>query len=196
MYDLMEDYTMTAIRSAMWIVAAVLVCCLAIALLVWWLWPEPTPAEIGVSTQLPSADKIVADVEIIDLRPKKPLRAYAPKAKSDLNLPATVQADQAKHVIATGRLDAEERPYTLSAVLDEETGQSQVYARPEPLPWFAPSRHGALGVAYGIKPGVGQVGRLYGRQDLVRSKAFVAGLQGNVDTDGDAFAGLSIEWRW
>lgn len=177
-------------------IAAVLVDFGVSALLAWWWWPTQMPRETGVSARLPTAEKVVGDVEIIDFKPKKPIRSYAPKAKVNLNLPATVQQDPDQHVLATGRLDAEERTYTLSAVADEKTGDSQVYARPEPLPLFTLSRHGALGVAYGVKPGAGQVSRLYGRQDLFRVKAFAAGVQANVDSDGDKFAGINFEWRW
>lgn len=191
-----EPATPWARWPATWKIVAALACFAVFALLAWKNWPEPMPSETSVSAPLPTADKVIRDVEIITIQPNKPLRAYAPKAKSNLNLPAPVQADPDKHVIATGKLAADERDYTLSAVLDTQTGASQVYARPEPLPWFALSRHGALGVAYGLKPGAGQVSRIYGRQDLFRSKAFVAGLQGNLDSDGDQFAGISLEWRW
>ncbi|MHB8981450.1 hypothetical protein [Thiobacillus sp.] len=155
-------------------------------------WPRDTP-DVGVSAPLPAAkevrtvEKVRTEVKVVYVYPK------AVKAK--LDLPAPVVTDDAKQVIATGKLDAEERPYTLSAVLDTETGGSQVYARPDPLPWVGPGRRGAVGVAYGLKNGHA-AGRMYAQHDLLQIKALHAGARGTVDTDGDWFAGGYVEFRF
>lgn len=155
-------------------------------------WPRPKPV-VGESVALPPA-KEVRTVEKIIERPKV-VYVYPQKAKQALNLPQDVVADQAKKAIATGKLDAEEREYSLTAVLDTETGDSQVYARPEPLPWIGAGRRGSVGVAYGLKNGE-PAGMLYGQHDLLRIKAMHAGARGQVDTQGDWFAGGYVEIRW
>lgn len=127
--------------------------------------------------------------------PPKIIYVYPKSVKSDLGLPATITADDRQKVTATGKLKAEDRDYTLSAVLDTETGQSQVFSRPEPLPWFGPGRQGAIGLAYGLKNG-GATTRLYAHHDIVQVKALHAGPVGTIDQDGDWFAGIYAEWRF
>ncbi len=158
----------------------------------WTFWPREKPV-VGQSAPLPPA-KEVRTVEKIIERPKL-VYVYPEKIKAKLNLPESVVKDAAKKVLATGKLDAEERPYTLSAVLDTETGDSQVYARPDPLPWIGPGRRGAVGVAYGLKNGHA-AGQMYAQHDLLQVKALHAGARGTVDTDGDWFAGGYVEFRF
>lgn len=112
-----------------------------------------------------------------------------------MDLPAPVVQDAAKKVVATGKLDAEERPYTMTAVLDVETGDSQVYARPDPLPWIGRGRQGAVGVAYGLANGE-PTGKLYGYHDLLRVKALHAGARAEVDQRGEWWAGGYVEYRF
>ena len=163
-----------------------------LAAALWTFWPRDKP-DVGESVPLPPA-KEVRTVEKIIERPKI-VYVYPQKTKQALDLPQDVVADPAKKAIATGKLDAEERPYTLTAVLDTETGESQVYARADPLPWIGPGKRGSVGVAYGLKNGE-PAGMLYGQHDLLRVKALHAGARGQVDTQGDWFAGGYVELRW
>jgi len=169
--------------------AATIVALLAAA---WTFWPRETP-DVGVSAPLPPAkevsavEKVRTEVKVVYVYPK------AVKAK--LDLPDPVVADDAKQVIATGKLDAEDRPYTLTAVLDTETGDSQVYARPDPLPWIGPGRRGAIGIAYGLANGE-PTGKLYGYHDLLQVKALHAGARAEVDQRGEWFAGGYVEYRF
>lgn len=163
-----------------------------LALAAWTFWPRPVP-EVGQAVALPPA-KEVRTVEKIIERPKI-VYVYPQKTKQTLSLPPDVVADPAKKVITTGKLDAEEREYSLTAVLDTETGDSHVYARPEPLPWIGPGKRGAVGMAYGIKDG-NQVGMIYAEHDLLRVKALHAGARAQAFSDGDWFAGGYVELRW
>ncbi len=166
---------------------------LAVVLAVLWtFWPRPVP-EVGQSVALPPA-KEVRTVEKIIERPKV-VYVYPPQTKQALDLPQDVVADPAKKAIATGKLEAEERPYTLTAVLDTETGESQVYARPDPLPWIGPGKRGAVGMAYGLKDGE-PTGKIYGYHDLVRVKAIHAGARAEIDQRGEYWAGIYAEYRF
>lgn len=170
-------------------IAAVIVAALAL----WTFAGKFSRPEVGIAAPLPAA-KEVRTVEKIIERPKI-VYVYPDKVKPKLGLPETVQQDTAKKVTATGKLRAEERDYTLSAVLDVQTGDSQVYARPAPLPWLGPGRQGAIGLAYGLKNSQ-LTGRLYARQDLVQVKALHAGGLATLDTDAEWFAGGYVEWRF
>lgn len=172
------------------IIAAAAVIIAGLAL--WTFWPREKP-DTGVAAPLPPA-KEVRTVEKIIERPKI-VYVYPDSVKPGLGLPAQVAGNQNAKVTATGKLDAEDRPYTLSAVLDTSTGESQVYARPDPLPWIAPGKRGQIGIAYGLKNGQ-PAGRAYAGHELLRIKALAAGASGTLDTDGDWFAGGYVEYRF
>jgi len=165
----------------------------ASALITWWLRPS-TPAPAAAAIPLPPSVR-VETVETTRIVPKY-ITVYRDRAKAETGLPAQVQADPAKHVTATGHLNADARPYTLTAVLDAETGASAVYASPEPLPWFALRPRTAIGVAMAIREDGSQVGLLHGRADLIQIKAVHAGALAQIDTDGRALAGINLEWRF
>ena len=126
------------------------------ALALWTFWPREQP-QVDVAAPLPPAPE-VRTVEKIVVQPKL-VYVYPDEVKPKLGLIEEVAKDPAKKVTATGKLKAEERDYTLSAVLDTATGESQVYARPDPLPWVGPGRQVAVGMAHGLKK-VGPAGRL------------------------------------
>lgn len=83
----------------------------------------------------------------------------------------------------------------VSAVLDTVTGESEVHARPEPLPWIGPGRRGAAGIAYGLQDGE-PTGKLYAQHDLLQVKAFHAGARAELDQHGGWWGGGYVEYRW
>lgn len=168
---------------------AIIILLLAVA---WTFWPREKPT-VGVSAPLPPA-KEVRTVEKIIERPRL-VYVYPDKVKAKLDLPKPVAEDPAKKVTTTGKLDAEERPYTLSTVLDVTTGESEIHARPDPLPWIGPGKRGAIGMAYGIKDGQ-EVGMAYAERDLLQIKRLHAGARAQAFTDGDWFAGGYVEYRF
>ncbi len=159
---------------------------------VWTFWPRETP-EVGKAVALPPAPEVRTVEKIVER--VKYVKVYPPEVKPKLNLPPDVVAAPEKKVIATGRLDAEERDYTLSAVLDTDTGESEVYARPDPLPWLGPGRRGAIGIAYGLANGE-PTGKLYAQHDLLQVKALHAGARAEVDQRGEYWVSATLEYRW
>jgi hypothetical protein len=169
-------------------VAAVLLA----ALLAWNFWPRPVP-EVGKAAVLPPPKEAKGEPKV-PVHPKV-VYVYRDALKKKLDLPAPVVADEAKKVIATGKLAAEERPYTLSAVIDTATGESEVYARPDPLPWIGPGKRGAVGIAYGLhngQPG----GKVYAYRDLLQVKALHLGARADLYQSGDNFVGGYVEYRF
>lgn len=161
-------------------------------LVVWTFWPRPEQ-QPGKFEALPPApevrtvEKVVERVEFV--------KVYPNAIKAKLKLPDAVVADASRKLTATGKLDAEERPYTLTAILDTKTGESEILARPDPLPWVGPGRRGAIGIAYGLSNGE-PTGKLYAQHDLLRVKALHAGARAEVDQRGEWWAGGYIEYRW
>lgn len=164
----------------------------AICAAVYTYWPRHVQ-ETGKFEQLPPA-KEVRTVEKIVERVKF-VKVYPPEVKAKLNLAPALVKDEAQKVIATGKLEAEDRHYTLAAVMDTETGEAVIHSRPDPLPWIAPGKIRAVGIAYGIGQ-EGQTGKVYGYQELVRLKRIHAGLRVEADQHGEYWAGGYAELRF
>lgn len=165
---------------------------LLFAAIVWTFWPREKP-EVGVSAPLPPA-KEVRTVEKVRTEVKV-VYVYPEKVKAKLDLPPAVVDDKAKQVIATGKLAADARDYTLSAVLDTETGDSQIYAKPQPLPLIGPGKHGGIGIGYGLTND-GPAMKLYSYQELLRIKKLNAGVRAEADQRGEYWVGATLEYRW
>lgn len=159
--------------------------CIGSAVLVWLM---PTPSlPLAVSVPLPAAPQ-AKGVPTEEIHPGK-VRVYQ---RPPVPLPGSKPTER---VTATGRLQAEERPYTLSATLDTATGQSRIWAQPEPQPWLAINTHGETSLVYGYKAG-GQALRLSHSQSLLQVKSLRLGLSTSLDSDGEWFAGAGISYRW
>lgn len=172
-----------------WIPWLVLTLLLAV---VWTFWPSPAP-EVGVSAPLPPATEVRTVEKVVER--VKYVKVYPSETKQNLDLPKDVVADPVKKVTATGKLSADERPYTMTAVLDTSSGESEVYARPDPLPWVAVSTKSQVGLFYGYK-GHEPVLRLHGVQEVLQVKALRAGATAALDSDGETFVGLGVWARW
>ena len=102
-----------------------------------------------------------------------------------------------QRVLGATQVNPNERPTTVSAVLNTVSGETTFYQRLDPLPWFALETRRELGIAYGFKDDAGgAVARIFGKIDLVQIKMIRAGLLGNVDSDGDWYAGAGVSLRW
>ena len=182
-----HPWLLHAVKNPYVILAAVIA-----ALVAWTFWPREKP-DVGKSAPLPPA-KEVRTVEKIIERPRI-VYVYPQKTKQALDLPQDVVTDPAKKVITTGKLDADEREYSLSAVLDISTGESQIYAKPLPLPLIGPGKHGGIGIGYGLTND-GPAVKLYGYQELLRIKKLNAGVRAEADQRGEYWAGATLEYRW
>lgn len=123
------------------------------------------------------------------------VRAFPQAVKHTLGLPSAVQAAPTAHVIAATKAQGTMHPQTVTAVLDTQTGQTSLYVRTDPLPWFAFENHGSVSLSRGIKNGAFAY-RLGFREDFLQMKALHVGLVGNVDSDAHWYAGVGIAWRW
>jgi hypothetical protein len=170
--------------------AAVLAACIGFVVFFSDLHQQQPPV-----TLLPPADA-VKRVEKVDLVPAAPLKVYKPAAKTKLNLPAAIKADPAAHVTATGKLTARDNSlYSLTAVLDANTGESAIYAERGPLPWLSARQSGQVTVSYGLR-GSEPMGRLAWSHAFLSVKALDVGLTATIDQDGAHYAGVGIGWRY
>lgn len=131
----------------------------------------------------------------------KPVRVYDDSTKFKLRLPEAVARDSAQHVIAATQVRAELRPQTVTTVIDEATGESKSFVKEDPYPWLAAERRAEVRMSWGYRytpatHDVRQVGRLAFTYDALRVKALTLGATVQVDTDGQAFAGVGVAYRW
>lgn len=162
----------------------VLVCALALLVLGLKFWasftgtPEPARARdvATVATQAPQIE--AAPVEWIV--PPKPLKTYAPKAKAAVKLPQPVQADAAAVVLQSSRIAASDRPQTVTAVLDTETGETRQYVVDEPLPWLDTTVRSDAGVYLGLKRGEPTI-RAQARAQIAQVKELRLGALASAD---------------
>lgn len=169
--------------------AAAIVAALCVA---WWHF-RPHPATVSIPV-VASPSKAVKDAgrETVTM----PVKVYKAESKNRLNLPKS----PSEHLAASSTVKPDDHPHTLSTVIDDKTGEVTTYDTRDPLPWVAVNDHGEAGIGYGYKfspgHGFGPMARLTVRQNLLDVKAARLSLQGTLDQDGSAFAGVFVTARW
>lgn len=160
---------------------------------VYWWTHVPTPPTPGYHVA-PLAPQL-AHTPLVPINPPR-VMAYAPAVKKRLGLPPEVQANQHAHVISASKLPADDHPVTVTTLLDDQTGMETTLVRQEPLPWLAAEERGYLSVGGGFKSGEGRVARLAIGEDLIQVKALHFGIDGTMDSDGQAYGGVHVRWEW
>lgn len=129
---------------------------------------------------------------------KRPVEYFAGDAKAKLRLPADVGANE--QVIASSRIEPSDRRQTVTTTLDTESGNVRNWAKHEPYPLFAVEPRGearlSVGYRYDGNGLVKTVARLSVNYDVLRVKAVTLGAAGSIDSDGRAFLGAGLAYRW
>lgn len=183
----------------------VLACLIGIAALLWVRnWQnESDQNQIGQTVIARPADE-VKDVPKIDVQVKAPVKVYKGGAalKDGLKLPKDIVDLPSAEVISSSKIDGrDDHPKTVTTVINTETGESQTYVRTDPLPWFAMSSRGGVGMYGGFKNGDPAV-RLQAEQEIFTVKALhfkgVASIDQPVNglISADYFVGVGAEYRW
>lgn len=157
--------------------------------------PEPAPTNVHMPAK-PAPQ--VAHETTVPVVAKAPLKVYRQEVKRKLKLPDPVQANPEQHVVASSRTAPDERPHTITTVLDTSTGEFTTLDRAEPLPWIAVSTKTEVGAFYGIKNGQPAF-RVQAQQELLRVKALHLGAVASADMVGgevDTFVGVGVWARW
>ena len=138
---------------------------------------------------LPSMDLAKVDKETLKCIP---VIVYKDLAKDKLGLPTAVVAAPEQRILGATQVKPNERPTTVSAVLNTTTGEASFYQRLDPLPWMTFNRRHEVGVSYlpFTKGGIDQLIELDGRIEVIQIKALRAGLTGAIDTDGGYKVGV------
>lgn len=181
-----------------WYALALLVSLAALVFVILQNAPAPaTSTALAVETT-PAAD--IKRIGTIEIAPAK-VRVYKPDAKARLKLPDPIKTDPWLHVTASTTVRQSDRPQTITAVLDEKTGETKTYVKAEPLPWLAIDPHGEIGLYAGLKNGE-RTARLEARQGLLQIKAAHLGAIAAIDQPfagphrPDYFVGVGVWVRW
>jgi hypothetical protein len=152
--------------------------------------PQPVPAQVAPE---------VINAPTVDIKPPK-VRVYAPKVTHELVGKGIVPKGTIDPVLASSRIEASERATTVTTVISEATGEARTYTAPAPLPWIATSSRGHVALDAGLKTrglNIGEpVVRLSVRQEVLQVKALHFGVAASIDTQGDAFVGAGVSYRW
>lgn len=176
------------------IILLMVIVCVLEAIIFFQFFHEAAP--VGVHVEAEPARE-VARVPRVTV-PVKAVQAYAPAAKKKLKLPPRIQQDERKHVVAASRTPADERPHTVTTVLDSGTGEVTTYDRAEPLPWMAVNTKSEAGAFYGYRNGEPAL-RVEARQELLQVKALHVGAIASADATAngvDGFVGVGVWARW
>ena len=160
--------------------------------------PKPVGSE---SVEVTAPAPAVKRAPKVKVAIKAPVTTYQGESKANLKLPADVQADEHKQVIAAQQTPANLRPTTQTTVIDTDTGEVKTYVKTDPYPWIAYEPRGSIGLAYGYKynhvlHNSASVARLEVGYDVVRIKALTVGVRATVDSDSTAFAGVGVKYQW
>lgn len=158
---------------------------------------KPQPAPPGLHLPATPAPQVARETRVA-VEVAAPLKVYRPEVKRKLKLPDAIQQNTKQHVIASSRTVGDERPHTITTVIDASTGEAATFDRVEPLPWVGVSTKTEIGAFYGIKNGEPAL-RVQAQQELLRVKALHLGAVASADMqrgDVDTYVGIGIWARW
>lgn len=144
------------------------------------------------SPSLPSAlatpAKELAKEETQTLK-DKPIAVHRAKVKDKLGLPESVKKDATKHVVNSTQVEASERPTTVTAVYDDQTGVVDLFKRQDRLPWLAFYRRYEIGLSWLplTDKGGSAVMSIDGRIELLQAKALRFGVTGTMSEQAGDF---------
>lgn len=162
------------------------------------LFPGKGPSTVSVpATPAPEVKR--APTKRVSV--KAPVKVFDDSTKPKLKLPAAVIDDPDEHVVAATQVKGSDRPQTITTTINEQTGESQSFVKTDPYPWLAFENRAEVRMAYGYRYSlkdhqVKPVGRLSFTYDALRVKALTLGTTAQIDTDGQAFVGVGVAYRW
>ena len=156
----------------------------------YYLKPEPevvgTTTEAKQAPELKKAETLPMHIELI--------KVFKPEVKAKLKnkLPQSVVNDPGKRVVASSKVGGDDKPHTVTTLLDQSTGQFTTYDHIEPLPWLAVKTYTHIGAYYGLKNGE-QAVRIQAQQEMLQIKTLHIEAVASIDIGAgkpDSFIGV------
>jgi len=179
------------------IVTIVAVLAVTSAVVAWYRGEHPPVASKTEYVKIPEI-QTVTKIKRITVPVEKVVTLEKPVVVEKLKLSETIAKDDAKQVISTGEVASYEGKTNVVAILDTKTGESQIIAKQEPLPFidFVNKREVGLRYGYGSASKLSMEADIYGRWDFLRVGNVHLGVYGEVNTNGDGKAMISAGYRW
>jgi len=183
-------------RSKM-IVGFVVVAVIALVVFAYKLMQAPERPVAGFVAPPPASGMPVVAKESVKLA--VPLKVHSKQlAVKKMKLPPAIADDPAKQVVATATLKPSAGGYTVAAVIDTDTGITDLVAKEKPRSLLGFGGTSEIGLLGGVTRR-GDTALVFARQDLVRVGTvhlFGAGGAGFAGGDGvyGAFVGASVRW--
>ena len=155
------------------------------------LWQHHVSQSPAIVGEAPKPLVAEAKIQV----PCKSLQVYPDKAKQQLKLSAAVVADTVKQVLASTMTPGNEHAHTVTAVTDLGTGDTQMFVKEEPLPWFSTHRSGEASLAYGFR-GTHQSTHIQATEYFAHIKSLNFGVTGQVETPRGGFIGVTMSMGW
>lgn len=170
---------------AAWMVVGVLVACTAFALIFWRDSPEAKPA-----TNVLAGEQTVVhpDVQIV---------TFKPNVKKKLRLPTPVQENERQQVTAATRVEPSENQTEVAAVVDLDTGRTELFTREIERPWMELRSKNRFGVYLGINGDGEQTVRAVVRHEFARTGPVTWAAVGMADMTqarAGGFVGIGAEF--
>jgi len=167
-------------------IAAALVCSIGVAM---YFWPtKPAAPSKPLLSDIPTERM---QIEVV---------TFQPEAKKRMRLPKPVQANPDKHVTAATRIEVnEDRPVEVTAVLDEQTGETTLFEREVERPWIGFKGRTEAGAYLGMIDTGEQAIRLQARHEFAKVKGLRIGVMGTADMTQSGmrhFVGIGVWGQW
>lgn len=175
-------------ERVLWVALAVAVCA------AWWFSLPPPAAPVGVFVPASVASE-VKNVQKTDV-PAKKIRAYPAAAKAKVGMSAPEQQADNIYIVSASKLASDPHPRTVTAVYDSATGEVRQDVRIDPYPWLAAESRGSVWAGVGLNERAERIGRIAVEYDVLQVKALHLGARATIDTDGRAFTGIGVAYKF
>jgi hypothetical protein len=168
---------------------------LTAAILAWYRGQSPTVISRTAYVKVPEI-KMVTKIKRVMVPVKEIVTIEKQAISEKLKLPDEVTKDANKQIITTGEVTPYEGKTNVIAVLDTATGESELIAKQQPLPFVDFENKREIGLRYGATIKNGMETDIYGRWDFLRVGGMHLGLYAEANSNSEAKAMISVGYRW
>lgn len=179
-----------------WILSVIALIAIVAATVAWYRAQNQKPVSTVEYIKVPQIKTVTKIKEVKVPGPTQIVTVEKQVVVEKLKLPDWIKTDENKQVIATAEIQPYKGKTNAVAVLDTNTGASEIVAKQVPLPLFDFENEKEIGLRAGINlKGATETG-IYGRWSFLRVGNMHLGAYGEANTSGDAKAQVEIGYRF
>lgn len=177
-------------RRYLWIITPLIL--IGAALAVYTVW-RADHAQKPVNITLVGAIEKVTKIKTVRVEVPGGVKTIdKPEAIKALSLPAAVSDDKNKLILQAGEVTPYEGKTQVTAVMDSQTGETQIYQAQMPVPFVGFPNTKEIGIRYGTNGAF----EGYGRWTLIRLGKIHGAVVLSADTRGEAKAQADLRYEW